>query len=237
MIYKNLKFIFGYILMCLLALASVTAAAQNKLPNIQAIGKITLKNGQTEEGIIAIGYTYDNRRFHPNAFYFETPSDKQLILIDLDFSGFYLELLEGKSGGKLFYAESKSDQSQSRYKAEENGSGNVLNRKTLREENFILRKEFGLYPELPLSLNVRAKITANENVKSYKVDEIASFELMRDPSERWLQKIREAKVRLAKKMETDKKRSNLWLEYQEPIWYHDIIRNNIELSRWRLYFD
>ena len=234
---KNPKYLLASMFFYLLSMASILSSAQNKLPNIQAIGKITLKNGQSAEGVIALGYSYDNKHFHPNAFYYETPSDKQLILLDLDFSGFYLELLESKASGKLFYAESKSDQSQSRYKISEEGEDKILNKKILREENFVLKKEFSLYPELPLSLNVRAKVTGNENISSYKVDEITSFELIRELPDHWSKKIEQAKTRLKKKMEKDKERSNLWLEYQEPIWYHDIIHDNIELSKWRHYFN
>ena len=235
--HKNLRYLPARILIYLFSVLSIGATAQSKLPNIQAIGKVTLKNGQTEEGVIALGYTYDNKHFHANAFYYETPAEKHLILIDLDFSGFYSELLQGNGGGGLFYAESKSDQAQSRFNVQEAGSDRVLNKKILREENFILRKEFSLYPDLPLSLNVRAKITGKDNVKSYKIDEIASFELLKDPPADWLKKIEQAKARLKEKMETDKKGSNLWLNYQEPIWYHDIIHDNLEFARWRQFFN
>ena len=98
MISKNLKYMLTGLLLCSLKMTYFQAPAQKKLPNIQAIGKITLKNGQTEEGVIALGYSYDNKHFHPNAFLYETAADKQLILLDLDFSGLHMVLLEAKGG-------------------------------------------------------------------------------------------------------------------------------------------
>ena len=235
MICKNSKYLLA--ILSLYGLTMAPASSQSKLPHIQAIGKITLKNGETTEGVIALGYSYDNKHFHPNAFYYETATDKHLILLDLDFSGFYAELLEAKGATQLFFAESKSDQSQSRYKMTDESGDKVLNKKILREENFILRKEFSINPELPLSLNVRARVADNSQAKSYKVEEIARFELIRNLPDPWVKKIEQAKARLTKKMEADQKRSNLWLEYQEPIWYHDIIHDHIELSKWRHYFN
>ena len=236
MMSRNLKCVLTCLFLCLLMMAYLHAPAQKKLPNIQAIGKITLNNGQTEEGVIALGYSYDNKHFHPNAFLYETAADKQLILLDLDFSGLYMELLEAKGAGTLLYAESESDQSQSSYKMTGDANRKVLNKKMLREENFLLKKEFSFYPEIPLSLNVRAKVTGNDNLKSFKVDEIKRFQLLRNPPGHWLQKIAQARERLTKKMETDKKKSNLWLEYQEPVWYHEIVQDNLEFSKWRYYF-
>ena len=236
MISENLKYMLTGLLLCSLMMTYFQAPAQKKLPNIQAIGKITLKNGQTEEGVIALGYSYDNKHFHPNAFLYETAADKQLILLDLDFSGLHMVLLEAKGAGTLFYAESKSDQSQSSYKMTGDADRKVLNKKMLREENFLLKKEFSFYPEIPLSLNVGAKATGTDNVKSFKVDEIERFELLRNPPGHWLQKLAQARARLTKKMEADKKRSNLWLEYQEPVWYHEIVQDNLTFSKWRYYF-
>ena len=228
----------GVSLLFLLYSVTLPGLAQNKLPTIQAIGTVTLKNGATHEGVIALGYSYDNKGFHANAFYVETTTDKKLINLDLDFSGFYTGLLEKNGAVELFYAESKSEQSQSRYNTTTDGSGNkVLNNKSLSEENFILRKTFGLYPELPLSLNVSAKVTGNDVLKNFNVDEIVSVELIKDLPDHWEKKIQQARTRLTKKMEADKKRSNLWLDYREPIWYHEIIHDNTELSKWRLYFN
>ncbi len=238
MICRNLKYIFVAVWMYLVIMASaIPVHAQNKLPVLQAIGKVTLKSGETTEGLIALGYTYDNQRYHANAFYYETPLQKRFILIDLDFTGYYATLLEPPGSGKLFFAESKSDQRQRSHKTSNEGNNTLLNKKTLREENYTLKEEFSLYPELPLSLNVKARITANDNVVTFKVTDIEHLELIRKPSGEWLKKITQAKARLTKKMEADKKKGNLWLNYQEPVWYHDIINDNLELTKWRQYFE
>lgn len=226
-----------FLLLILLLFGSTIGFAQQKLPTIQAICKVEMISGESVIGVISLGYSYDNIYYHPNAFYYETVSEKFVQHISLSFNGFYIDNLDALGASRIYFAESRSNKPQFLYKINEDNGQNVLNRKSLREEEYILKTTFGIYKELPLAINIRAKNLPEENVIQLNINNIKTFELLQAPGSEWLEKIQKAKQRLKQKKTQDKANDNLWIGFLEPIWYHDIIKDKVEFSKWNQYFE
>ncbi len=224
------------VLLCI-GIFNINCLAQQKLPDIQALCKIELKDGNVVEGYISLGYAYDKHHYHPNAFYITTTATKTIIPIHLGFEGFYWENFQNLNGIVVYYAESKSNNPQFLYKTEEVNGQTILNKKTLREEEYKLKETFSIYKSLPVSMKLRAKNLPEEQTELINVNDIKTFELMKAPNVEWLSKINSSKERLTKKMASDKAKNNPWLGFEEALWYHELIHNKQALSKWKKYFE
>ncbi len=211
--------------------------AQEKLPDIQAICRISLTDGSKIDGFISLGYSYDNEHYHPNAFYIQTANTKTIIPINLVFNGFFKENYNQKKQFSIYYAESKSNNPRFIYKLDGQVGQQTLNKKTLREEEYFLNKKLKIYSALPLSMKLKATKLPDENTISVNIESIKSFELVSRPTSQQLLLLKKAKEKLFSKMEKDKAEKNPWINFQEAIWYHEIIKDPKTLSKWGQYFE
>ncbi|MDN5203319.1 hypothetical protein QQ008_18175 [Fulvivirgaceae bacterium BMA10] len=224
------KRIFLFIILPLIT--GSLSLAQDKLSAIQAICQIELKNGTKEEGIISLGRIENDTHYFPNAFYVNSKGEHLLFTIDLNFRVFYPESIPGD----IHFAKSISNTPKFINKVGSSGGKKVLSRKTLRDESYSLIKELVIFKSLPLAMHVDSPHKEKELTSTINLNQVKSFKLIENPSSQWLEEIKKKKAALNKKMEADKKKGNLWLNYQDPVWYHDIINDPKAFTYYSAFF-
>jgi len=205
------------------------------VPPINAVCKIKLTNGTQIEGMICIvngGYSgYQKNGFgtnYPDSEYFNY---KMFSVTDYVF---------GNGGSSRVNGETGERQYPDKYfmAFQYGGVGNqtsTFNDTTMIHSinvstaySYLALKDFDIYEELPLSLNLprqggelQGQGAMNLKKRKISVDDIEEFKLLENPNEKWINIIQETKDRL-------RTSSNDWVDYQEPLWYHEI-RNDSAL--------
>lgn len=179
------------------------------LPTIQAVCRIELNNGEIHEGIISFGGGGYEWRYIPNGFYTKYSNSGYVGLFNLEYRS---PDFDTKGESEIFYLENLTE-SRIGYEIKENGDS-LLTR--YYKESFKLHKKFPIYQSLPNSLYVGYDSTLSKKI--IEVDKIASFELLEDPQQKWLDLIEEARKERQKVEDT-------WEDYNEPVWYHDVMKN------------
>jgi hypothetical protein len=198
------------------------------IPAVQAVCKVVLNNGKTIEGIIPLSRGGYENRARSHGFCFQHDNGVyQLILFNLTFPTFsprnYGAYKAGSS--KLYQVRNVPVLERMEDSFNLNETNNILERKSVDIENFELRSEVVLFIELPVSLHV--EWAGDEKVEAIRirVDEIESFEFLSEPSEYWLKEIRLKRKALIKRMEDDEKQGNDWVDFAEPVWFHELRKN------------
>ncbi len=216
-----------FILCCLLFLSFSLAKADLGIPTIQAICKVTLKDGSTVEGMISFGeggYAY---HYRPHGFCFiHEMGAVSLKLYDFDFRSFepnrFHAYREGKA--RLYYLQNKNFQIAPETEYGINDSTQTLTRSTLDRDDFQLMDEMVMYKSLSQSLFVEGE---KEKIR-IAVSEIQSVELLENPGKAWLDLIKAARKKYEKESDDD--------ESTEPVWYHEIIGDKALLEELKGYF-
>ena len=209
-------------------------------PTIQAICKITLKDGKTIEGIITFGPGGYEYNYKPHGFCFaHNNGEKQLILFGFSFGLFdpdnYAAYRSGTS--KLYYIENVSKQPRPETKTEFNENIRIITVTTTEVDEYKLLDEMVMYMKLPMSLYVGFSQN-NEDVKiTIKVSEIKSVEILKNPSKIWLDLISSARERINNQIKIDEEKDNsAWIDYREPAWYHEIILDEQQVNYLKQFF-
>jgi hypothetical protein len=208
---------------------------------IQAICKISLENGKEVQGFILVSRGGYGQKYHPNGFCFvHDNGNYQLLLFNLDYAIFTPNNYGSHRGGtsQLKYAQSttfpKYPEVSIAVKEVENED--ILERKILEIERFRLQSYITVFKELPLSLHLIASDANLEDAMKIAVEDIESFELMKEPSEFWRDDIKSRREALQKKMIEDEKAGKEWVDYMEPAWYHEIVKDEKQHNEIRRYF-
>lgn len=196
------------------------------LPQIQAVCKVKLKNGETIEGFIVFGFGGYGDKYRYNGFCFISDSGYK----QLKFYNFHYKLsnLNSSSSGNrtttLQYVKNISDTHYQQPLSEYNKDTKVLTRTYTDVQKYKLLDHMELYTSLPSSLNLGYYGYIQEENGDGKilidVRTLKSVELVKEPSERVLKIIETAR----KKQQLSEKEEP-WTDYNPPVWYHEIIKD------------
>jgi HEAT repeat protein len=210
--------------LALFVLACLCGAASADLgdPTVQAVCQITLANGRSFEGFVAVaagGYSGT----HPSGFRFEAGSNKATHFLNVDFK----KLARDPAGN---------------YRIVLNG-GRVVNESALRKPSKIVFLEWQqdivsnqvyeqykeldaltIVTELPYTRYIDPKYEGlrKGSVVTIPINGIVSFELIDRPAKKWLDHIKERRE-VGSEVDVDAE------DLTEPDWYHEIRRNKESL--------
>ncbi|MBJ6367867.1 hypothetical protein [Snuella sedimenti] len=86
------------------------------------------------------------------------------------------------------------------------------------EYKYRLLDEMTIYVKLPLDLLVGYSSDDQNGKTTIDVERIKSIELLKKPSEKSIEIIENARKR-----QSESEKNEEWVDYQEPVWYHEII--------------
>jgi len=200
-------------------------------PTIQAICKVTLNDNKIVEGVISFGKGGYDYNYRPSGFCFiHSENVYQLNLFSFSFVKFtpnnYGAYRDGKS--KLFYAENQNIQSYPNSTFEFKESERMLTKSTEMKEGYKLQDNMVLYMTIPLHLYVGI----DSEKQMINVENIKSVELLRTPSKEWISKIDSARKKLIEEQKKDE-----WMDYMEPVWYHEIINDEKQVTYLKQFFN
>ncbi|RDK83529.1 hypothetical protein [Marinirhabdus gelatinilytica] len=205
------------------------------LPEIHAVCKVTLNDGKTIEGFITFGGGGYEYQYRSNGFCLVHENGrKQLILYDFKFNLSNPERYHSYRNGtaKLCYVENISDRFYVKPKEEYNEENKVLTITKTDIEKYRLLEEMVIYKKIPLDLFLAYKENNESEKITIKVDEIKSVELLKNPSKNSLDIIEKARMRQAE----SEKDNGYWVDYQPPVWYHEIIEDQERIEYLSQYF-
>ena len=209
-----------------------TIRADLGAPTIQAICKVTLKDGKIVEGIISFGSGGYEYNYRPHGFCFvHDNGTKQLILYNFSFQKFTPENYGAFRDGsaKLYYAQNVTSHGNLQPTFEFNEKERTLIKTSLDKDEYKLLDEMIMYKKLPLSLYVGLSRNNEDEKIKVKISEIKSVEILEEPGKGWLDVIEIAR----KKRELDK---DAWEDYMEPVWYHEIITDKEKVNYLNQFF-
>ncbi len=203
-------------------------------PPINAVCRITLKTGKQVEGMLVI-VTGGYEGFRKNGFGYCFPGEENFSYSLFNADDF---LWSGKPSYRqntvthervfpeLFFLSAQSSEYEKQdYSFDRNSKKLTLS--VSKKYNYLALKSFKIYDQLRIELwlpqeqdNMELKIGATV----IDVDAIERFELLVNPPEKWVNLI----------AQTRKKRdlvSNDWVDYLEPIWFHEIRNDKLMFNR------
>lgn len=218
-------------LICILlfALSFSIVKADLGIPTIQAICKVTLKDGTTTTGIISFGKGGYYYHYRPHGFCFvHVMGIVNLNLYDLRFRKFSPDAYQPYTIGeaRLYYIRNRNVQNAPETEYGVNDSTRLLKRSTIDEDQFDMLDEMVMYTSIPLSMYVEDEGTATIQIP---VSEIKSVEILTKPGKAWLNLIEEARKR-------HRKEAGDWEDYIEPVWYHEVIQDPEMVKELSKYF-
>jgi hypothetical protein len=197
-------------------LISSPILADMGLPDIQAICRITQKDGKTIEGILLMGKGGYQRYLDTNGFYIiaENPPHRQLkraVLFSLRFQAimpFKGKVMRGRSTStnptlannpRVYYLHditSKkhyTDDTKIEETLKQNKNLLILERKITHDLVYELLDHIPVYPKLPDVIHLESGHQQKETIKPLMVPviQIEKFELLRNPPRKWLDDIAE----------------------------------------------
>jgi len=203
-------------------------------PFIQAVCKVTLITGEEIDGIITFGRGGYYGKYRPHGFCFAfSNGTHQLKLYGFTFKSLTPENLGAFRAGRarLFYVKNVTEQFYPETKKEWDEERHILSITTSDKSQYKLEDKMPLYKELPIHFHVGFDDAKDDGKTEIKVSDIYAVELLENPGEFWLNKIKSAREKLTKKIDDDVARDgNTWQDYQEPAWYHEIIRDDETLN-------
>ena len=196
------------------------------IEEIQAVCKVTLNDGEIIEGFITFGPGGYEYKYRPHGFCFEHDDGrKQLVLYNFKFNLSNLESYASYRNGtaKLCYV--KSIRSHEQPKTEFDKNERILTITKTDVEKYQLLQQMPIYTKLPLDLFVGYCSDAQNGKITIDVTNIKSVELLKNPSKKWLDLIENARKRQHKNEIEEE-----WVDYQPPVWYHEIITDKERLN-------
>ena len=188
-------------------------------PTVQAVCRIKLTNGKSVEAFITMGAGgYDG--IHPSGFRFEARGQKATHFLTLKFKklvrdpagNYKITLKDGSSvAGPALAKPSKVV-----FLEWDNGE----------HQQYMERDAVTVVTELPLELYIDPKYEGlrKGSVVTIPLTRIVSIELLSHPSKKWLDHIKERR-------EIFSESSEPYEDYQEPEWYHEILKNKEAYDR------
>ena len=224
------RFLFFFLIFC-----NGFLFADLGLPNIQAICKVELTNGEEVEGYIFLAKGGYDRFYKQHGFAFV----KNNSVIHAYWFNLYLN-------SKIGIFKKKSDLEGRMYsliavrpwayslKADYHFIPDSLQFKVNVSNNreYLLNEKLEIYLELPECLHLEGVRGHDYRKVSINVNEIQELELQRRPNEKYLEEIRiKRKECWEKVLQKDSMQ-----DYQEPLWYHEIYSDNNNREKMALHF-
>ncbi|MDG5493234.1 hypothetical protein [Psychroserpens sp. SPM9] len=192
-------------------------------PEIQAVCKVTLNDGKIIEGFITFGAGGYEYKYRTHGFCFEHDNGtKQLILYDFKFNLSNLDSYASHRNetSKLCYVENISARHLQQPKTEFDEEKNTLTITKTEVAKYRLLEQMPIYTKLPLDLFVAYSSDEQNGKTTIEVNQIKSIELLKKPSKELLDIIENAR-----KKQIENHKEDEWVDYQPPVWYHEIITN------------
>ena len=229
-----MKIIFSLVA---LLMSSPYAFADLGAPNIQAIARVELVDGSVFEGMVSLGNGGYNYNYHPDAFCIENNNNYQLFPINLKFNKFSPNNYNYSENKKLYYAKNISGQAGPKRTSilENNMKDKILIKTIKKEDKYILTKEIILHTELPKNLHL-AYVKKTNNQIHIDLGKIKKYSLIKKPSSKWLEYIKNSVQKVYRIMKEGEQKGEPWVDYMEPEWYHDIIKNKDKLNLLNQYY-
>lgn len=209
------------IVLLLVALKTFYKPADLGVPTIQAVCKVTMINGTSKEGFISFGFGGFFYKYRPDGFcYLYEDGSREFIPYNFKFRLIDANNLNQKRKGKLYYIKNLSQSYIEAPKAKYDEQSKILTLTKTEVEKYQFFEEMVLYTKIPLDLHVGEDADEENGAITIKVNQIRSVELLREPSKRAIELIKKAREKQRKMNEEEE-----WVDYQEPVWYHEIINN------------
>lgn len=210
-------------------------------PTIQAVCRITTENGQQHEGFVTL-INGDYNGMHSNGFYlyqddhynwtklfdFELNDLKKIGKTKYQIGNFVPDAKEiyfiAHTWGNDVYSIKESK------KVFSDSIGKHLIKKTEIVHQYKLFDSIPLFTELPRSCDLNYNDT-NSNTLKIAMNEIVSFEILKNPESKWLEKIKLARKTVLKN-DTEESTG----DYLEPIWIHELIKNPKKIEKLKAHF-
>lgn len=196
-------------------------------PTIQAVCKVTLEDGEIVEGFITFGNGGFDYKYRPHGFCLAHDNGtKQLFLYDFKFNLSNLDNYASHRNGtsKLYYVKNISDRYSQQPISEFDKDKKILSKTYVDTEKLQLLDQMTMYKNLPLSLNLGYG-ESNEEKTTIHVNKIKSVELLKKPDKKWLGIIKATRERQRLSDEDDE-----WVDYQEPVWFHEVMNDKKEMT-------
>jgi hypothetical protein len=222
-----MRILFVFILLILISEKSIELDLG--VPEIQAVCKITLKDGKKIERFITFGTGGYEYKYRPHGFCIAHDNGtKQLILYNFKFNLLNLDSYRSHQNGnsKLLYAENISKRDYPKQKTEFDKKNKILIITKTDVEKYRLLDEMVMYKKIPLDLFLAYKENNESGKITIKMSEIKSIELLKNPSEGSLEIIKKARARQQLAEEKD----GYWTGYYAPVWYHEIVKDTKQVK-------
>lgn len=229
------------LIVILFLISGLTVSADMGTPYLQAVCKITTSDGKTYEGFVSliIGGLHG---IHKNGFYlYQDSIYNWTVLFDLNFKQlektgdckyvinnfspnnvkniYFLSYM--KYTGDYWLKETKEPIMDS--------TGFYLNTKTLIQRKYKIDTTICLYTELSKYLYVDNRVNKDLNRIEIPMNDIVKFEIVLEPSEKWLTEIEQKRKICYEEVFTD----NSTMDYLEPLWFHEIIKDEKTFLYWK----
>ena len=207
------------------ALQSLSSYSDVGPPPVQAVCRITLKNGDTLEGFISLGnnYGYYYRTdaiciIKDDSIYYTRKLNLNFRQIDFNFE--LSKNMHCKDNCKFYFAKSYRPESYDSITFKRDSLNNLI-QTYLYKDNFKLLSEFPIFKSLPLSLYLGYEEDTSET--KVPIEQIKRIEILIEPAKFWLDKIESAREKRLNDKEA-------WEDYVEPVWYHDIFKDSARIN-------
>ncbi len=194
------------------------------IPSIHAVCKVTLKNGEIIEGFVVFARGGYANKYQYNGFCYTNNENKyrRLKLYDFHFKLSYLNnSYPNRPTSTLHYVENISVNHDQSSVTEFNDDTQVLTKTHTDVQKYKLLDQMTLYTSIPLSLGLGYNEEGDDDGNlRIDVTTLKSVELIEEPSTQILKIIEEATKR-QQKSEAEEP----WTDFNPPVWYHDIIKN------------
>lgn len=199
------------------------------IPPIQAVCKVTLKNGKTIEGFVVFAQGGYEHKYRYNGFcYTNGNRNPQLKLYDFHFRLSNLNNSSSNSSiSSLHYVENISDRNSYPFVEKFDKETQVITKTYTDIQKYKLLDHMPLYTSIPLALY----LGDDEGKLLIDVSTLRSVELVIEPSVQALQIIENARK---KQQQSDAE--EYWVDYNPPVWYHEILKNKEKYNYLSEYF-
>lgn len=235
---KKIINLFAIIVMSLILVANIKA--DGGLPSIQAICKVTLKDGSIIEGIITFGHGGYHYNYKPGGFcYVSENGHMKFTFYDFLFKKEQLYTSGSSTQAyKIYYVESLNNSPSANIDIQTDETGKIITRTKTEVDKYKFHEEMFMYKRLPLDMHVGYSQNNEDGKISIVVDQIVTVEILEEPGKIWLDLIQNSKDRFTHEMKLDLERKETsWEDYTEPLWYHEIIKDDNQVKYLQQYFE
>jgi hypothetical protein len=201
--------------------------------DLQAVCKVTLKSGEVVNGFTIMGNGGYLSKYDTNGFIWYGKKQRYDMLFKMSFYGINFETQERlrrddsvpiskkEKDMQVYYLKDISSSKHYRHNnveiVEETDSLTYLSRDFVYHNDYELLDYIPIYTDVPKDLYL--DYYGEEYLMKIPIDTISKFEIIRDPSDNILTKIRSLEL---SKLEEGKKQQPIGDGFYAPIWFHNV---------------